>query len=323
MLSRVASNLYWMSRYLERADHTARTLQVNLTQMLDESPESAEERWQKVWTGLLLEGEQTLTSEGMMSTLTLNRVQPSSIYSCISLARHNAHQVRQLLSSEIWLHINRLYHRLNQMKLGDILHAPPDQFLLDLVCDSIHLLRGLVDTTMLHKEQWHFMQIGRFIEQNLMTVGLLEANYRNVDVTHPVTNPLEWVALLKTCLSFEPYVATYSARIHLPSIAELLLLDHCSPRSIHYGANNISSSLQYIAETTGVTSSVQRLAGRLRADLSYRTADDIVAEGVHTYCYSIRKQCERIHEALYETYINPTFEGMVVSASTQEQTQSL
>src|SRR6202034_2677113 len=189
MLSRVADSLYWMSRYLERAEHTTRLLEVNLNLMLDESSTSSDHRWVRVlqalgkpkrikWNGNPYE---------LAHTLTLDIENKSSVLSCIIRARENARHVREQISTEQWHRINSLYLEVTRSELQTAMHAQalegssetPAAF-LQQVMEAVHQFQGVTDSTMSHGEGWHFIQVGRYLERATATAMLLEAYHEDL-----------------------------------------------------------------------------------------------------------------------------------------------
>ncbi len=166
MLSRVADTLYWMSRYLERAEHTARVVDVNLNLMLDQSPDSAGPRWEKALASLRAKVPEGTTSDpyAVCRSLTFDLENPSSISACIASARENARQVRELIGSEMWEGLNRLYFQVRRASLVDIWSGQP-QIFFQGVKDGINLFRGITDSTLCQGEAYHFLDAGRYLER--------------------------------------------------------------------------------------------------------------------------------------------------------------
>src|SRR5580692_6026261 len=175
MLSRVADSLYWMSRYLERAEHTVRLLDVNMGLMLDRSGTSAEGRWLRVLEAL--GNPPDLEWEGdhiqLVRTLTFDDEHPASITACIMSARENARQVRDELSTEQWQRLNRLYHQVHSPHVQTQFAASVID-VLGSVIDGIYLFKGTSDTTMIHGQGWQFIRLGRYLERAYATATLLE-----------------------------------------------------------------------------------------------------------------------------------------------------
>ncbi len=166
MLSRVADSLYWMSRYLERAEHTARLIDVDFQLRLDYATESGPGRWLRLLEALQIPVPPggKIDAASLAYALTLERSNPSSIVSCISAARENLRQVREQCSSEMWEQLNRLYLQVLGTPAGEawLLHS---QLFFRGVLDGAHLFHGVTDSTMSHGEGWHYIQLGRYVER--------------------------------------------------------------------------------------------------------------------------------------------------------------
>lgn len=314
MLSRVADSLYWMSRYLERAEHTARVLDVNLHQMLDQTPESAHRRWEVMLSGLRVTSpalHATHDAYSITHALAFDRTNKSSIVNCVSLARENARQVREQISSEMWEHLNRLFWYVRQKSADDIWQVEPHNF-FQSVKEGSHLFQGVTDSTMIHGEGWQFIQVGRFIERAIAIASLLDAHF-HVHLAHDGRRAsalpfdyLAWVGLLKSCTAFEAYCKVCSASIEPKRIADFLLLNPRFPHSLRFATDMIQVSLHAIAEETGNrhVAPAERLAGRLRAKLDYIHVDEILSQNVHAYLGDVLHDCTNIHHVIQDIYIS-------------------
>ena len=325
MLSRVADNLYWMSRYLERAEHTARLIDVSLYHLLDQKSEYAMQRWNRLCDSLRIPslGEEVDDTYSVTQTLTFDATNPSSILSCVAAARDNAQQVREQISLEMWEQLNRLFLHVKRTSMEDMWFSERHEFLAS-VKEGVQLFQGLTDSTMIHNEGWHFIRAGRFLERAWATAALLDVHFltssqAQEEQTDAVPSDhldyLEWISLLRSCSAFEAYCKVYTAAsIHSHRIAELLLLNAETPRSIRFATAMIQNALQAIAKASSArhTSRVERLAGRMRAALDYDQIEDIT-ENIHSYLENVQKQCETIHNAIYQTYIFYPIDGAVIS----------
>lgn len=306
MLSRVADSLYWMSRYLERAEHTARLLDVNLYSVLDATPHTAGRRWRRLAASLGMDpsSEDAGDARALAEYLTLDTGNSSSILSCITTARDNGRQAWEQISSEMWEQLNRLFLDTSRRAEGDLWAAEP-HLLFTAVKEGSHLFAGITDSTMSHGEGWHFIQLGRNIERARATAALLDAYFSSAQHTPESLTDLEWVSLLKSCTAFEAYVKRYSATVEPNNVAAFLLLNSEFPRSIRFVAAGIRASLGAIGRMAGghIGGRPDRLAGRLQAVLEYSQIEEIMGEDLHIYLDSIRRQCEAIHAAVYGAYI--------------------
>ncbi|MFV9503466.1 MAG: alpha-E domain-containing protein [Oscillochloridaceae bacterium umkhey_bin13] len=308
MLSRVADSLYWMSRYLERAEHTARVLAVGLTQTLDHTPEATRVRWVRLHEALNASPPTSADSYAISKALTFDTRNSNTIVSCVALARENARQVREQISSEMWEELNRLYLRVRSASADAIWQTEPIEF-YQAVKKGSHLFQGITDATMSHGEGWFFIQVGRYLERAGATARLLDAYFRPfLNDPSDQSSLLEfndWVALLKCATAFEAYCKVYTADVQPARVAEYLLLDAELPRSVRFAADRIQRGLHAIAQSTGSRGGgrAERLAGRLRAALDYGQMDEILADDMHAYLENVRRQCGGIHDAIYKTYV--------------------
>lgn len=318
MLSRVADSLYWMSRYLERAEHTTRLLDVNLNLMLDESSTSSDHRWVRVLQAL---GKpKRVKWEGdpyaLARSLTFDTGHKSSVVSCILAARENARHVREQISTEQWHRLNSLYLDVTRPEVKAMMqperedaNEAPSAF-LQQVMETVHQFQGITDSTMSHGEGWHFIQVGRFLERATSIAMLLEA-YDGDIWSAPERAPdgneyLEWMGLLRSATAFEAYCKVYTADLTPEWILEFLLLDQEFPHSLRFSIESLETALQAIQRVSGKARADQlhRIAGRLSASLGYASVDEILSGGVVGYLRGIQQQCQAIHETIYYLYVD-------------------
>ncbi len=319
MLSRVADSLYWMSRYLERAEHTTRLLDVNLNLMLDESSTSSDHRWLRLLQAL---GKpKRLKWDGnpyqLARTLTFDTSNKSSVVSSIIAARENARHVREQISTEQWHKLNSLYlevtrpefKRATQMEAGVESNEGPTAF-LQHVLEAVHQFQGVTDSTMSHGEGWQFIQVGRFLERVSATTLLLEAYHEDLwaqpDRAAEANEYLEWMGLLRSATAFEAYCKVYTADLTPDRILEFLLLDAEFPHSLRFSIDSLQYALQAIQLRSGKTRAeeLNRISGRLSASLGFASVDEILVGDVVAYLHGIQRQCQGIHETIYHLYVD-------------------
>jgi uncharacterized alpha-E superfamily protein len=318
MLSRVADSLYWMSRYLERAEHTARLIDVNVVLMLDQSPAFATRRWAGLLASLHAElSDSSSTNTRMIvEALTLDRSNKSSIVAAITAARDNARQVREQISSEMWEQVNRLYLQISSAGIDEIWNAQPHAFFRGIM-DGIHLFHGVMDATMGRGEGWHFMELGRFLERASNTAALLDVHLGEElgtqDRRLDVTDYLNWVGLLKSRTAFEAYCQVYSAEVRPDQVAEFLVLNAEFPQSIHFAATRMRAAAHAIGRATRADerSELERLAGRFQAELQFARIEELMEGDLHGFLQQIQHRCRQIHTTLHRIYIAPPIESLV------------
>ncbi|MGI4828848.1 MAG: alpha-E domain-containing protein [Janthinobacterium lividum] len=323
MLSRVADSLYWMSRYLERAEHTTRLLDVNLNLMLDESASSADHRWPRLLR--CLGTPRKVRWEGnpykLASTLTFDKDLKTSVLSCVVQARENARHVREQISTEQWQRLNSLYlevtrpeHRnVMQVESPEASSEAPSAF-LQQVMEAIHQFQGITDSTMSHGEGWQFIQVGRFLER-AGTIAKLVAAYNDDLWAEPEravdsNEYLEWMGLLRSATAFEAYCKVYTADLTPERILEFLLLDAEFPHSLRFSIESVETALGKIYANAGSKDQkargehLHRTAGRLSAQLGFSGVDELLSGNVVEFLRSVQTQCETLHEGIYQLYVD-------------------
>lgn len=315
MLSRVADSLYWMSRYLERAEHTARLIEVDLQLRLDQSPESGLGRWLRLLQALQTPGTESSELDAVLVThlLTLERSNPSSILSCVAAARENLRQVREQCSTEMWEQLNRLYLQVSNTSKSETWLLNSHVF-FRAVQEGAHLFQGVTDSTMSHGEGWQYIQLGRYVERTDTLARLVGTHFGNLtqppDQAVETEEYLEWVGLLKSCAAFEAYCKTYTAEMRPLRVAEFLLLNPEFPHSVRFSVDMVHAALNRIGEMTERKAEQPvRLAGRLQATLSFSQIEEILAAGASAYVDSVRWQCLQAHTAIHQVYFDYSVES--------------
>jgi uncharacterized alpha-E superfamily protein len=314
MLSRVADSLYWMSRYIERAEHSTRLLDVNLNLMLDESATSADRRWQRMLHALGNPKSVVWSGDpfALTHSLLFDTGNKASILSCIIAARENSRHVREQISTEQWHRINSLYLQVTrpELQLAALASSEQPTEFLQQVMEGVHQFQGVSDSTMSHGEGWQFIQVGRYIERASATALLLEAYHADLwsqpDRIPEGNEYLEWMGLLRSATAFEAYCKVYTADLTPDRILEFLLLDAEFPHSLRFAIDNLQHALETIEGESGRSRAepLRRLSGRLQAMLSYSSVDEILTGDVVAYLRGIQIECCAIHQAIYNLYID-------------------
>jgi uncharacterized alpha-E superfamily protein len=283
-----------MSRYTERAENTARMLDVNYqTALLPQSDAVAQVGWQ----GLLSISELLHTyterygaiqAREVMDFMVKDESNPSSILSCLGAARENARAVRGTLTTEVWETQNQTWLEVKRMLNAGEIERDPAQF-FEWVKFRSHLSRGVTVGTMLIDEALHFMRLGTFLERADNTARLVDVKFHAVQSDFFGTASekdqeydfYHWSAILRSVSGFEVYRKVYRDVIKPERVGELLILRPDMPRSMHASLNEVVNNLELVTNDT--TSETLRRAGRLRADLKYGRIDEILATGLHAY----------------------------------------
>jgi uncharacterized alpha-E superfamily protein len=316
MLSRVADALFWMSRYLERAEQVARLLDVafhlelDLSGVLTGPPELH-------WTSLSAILQQPLPpAEGASGSpqslisqwLTFDLTNPTSIMACVGRARDNARSIRGAISSEMWKTLNKLYWQLRDPDFGSQARESPHAF-FEAVADGSHLFQGICDATLTHDEGWHFIQLGKYLERADKTLRILDVKYHLLqDLSNPSDLPLcnlQWGAVLRSCLAYESYQRRYVGRVEPEHVVEFLLVQESFPRSVRYC---LGASARALADVEGAApgearSKAARTLGKVLSDLQYLELEQILREDFHAFLGGALERCAQASAAVQDQYM--------------------
>lgn len=339
MLSRVADSIYWMSRYIERAENVARFIDVTLQLMLD-TPTNGKGQWEPLVTTT---GDQELfakhygsaTAENVIDFLTFNRNYSNSILSCVTAARENARSIRDVISSDMWEQINRFYLVLRSPNARQEAADTPYDFFANLRM-SCHLIAGVTDATMTHNHAWHFARLGRLLERADKTSRILDVKYyillpQAEYVGTPYDN-IHWSALLKSASALQMYRKKHPM-ISPGTVADFLLLERDFPRSVRYCLSHAEDSLRAITGSPPGTflNQADLLLGRLRSELDYVRISEIIEAGLHEYLDGLQTKLNDLDHSIAVTFFGysqkPEVESkpepaLVGAGAAQSQTQS-
>ena len=309
MLSRVAESLYWMSRYLERAENTARFLDVHLNLNLELSPQVGGRRYRDLLQALqVIHPADSLPSP---TELALESGLPESISSCVAAARENARQIREQISSEMFEQVNKLYLYMRSRPTHDRFAVEPHS-VFSKVKDGVHLFQGITDSTMTHGQGWHWIQLGRYLERAHLRAGQLLHNLPMLFESGE-TEPhhySELLGLLKSCTAWEAYCKVHGAELTDERVAEFLLLDPEFPHSLHFSIGQVAQALEALAQKTGMTHQAQLEAkiGKWLARLRYTSLDELLEQSLSHFLEQLRSDLLGAHDKLYKIYLSHSFE---------------
>lgn len=322
MLSRVAESVYWMSRYIERAENVARFVSVNQDFSLG-GHGGVRAQWKPL---IQASGDEKLFAEhygepserNVLEFLVFDKRNPNSIRSCMLAARENGRMVRETLSTAMWEGLNRFYLRVREAADNrDRILQRPHQF-LDAVKESSHLLLGVQYATISQGESWNFMRLGRLLERADKTSRILDVKYyvllpKPEDVGSPL-DAVQWTALLDSTSALAMYRREHGIIAPNP-VAEFLILDRAFPRSIYHCVTGAERSVHDITgvSTDYFSNAAEQYLGKLRYELTFLGIDDVISQGIHEFVDSIQVRLNRIGEEIHDTFF---------SRPSQYQTQS-
>ena len=341
MLSRVANCLYWMSRYIERAENVARIVDVNLQLLLDLAnldDERLSEHWMPIVesTGdddVFLKSHEKATGHSVTEFLVFQPSNPNSIFSSICQARENARMVRDQITVEFWEELNRVYLFVRSPEARKVWRQSPSEFFQEIKAASLHLV-GIGDATILHNEGWWFSQAGKFIERADKTSRILDIRHgslpaRGVPETITQTEALGWSAVLRSCSAWDAYKSLHGAEIHPRYVAEFLIFNDDFPRSARFCVGELNRALRRISGVRSgrFSNEAEKLCGLLEASLQFSAVDEFFDQGFHLFLDQFQEKLNAIGFALFNAYICQSFDGegtemMIQQEEQQQQTWS-
>ena len=313
MLSRVAESMYWMARYIERAEDITRLLMVNFSTLLDSQPEDARDAWLSI---LRANGDDAQFAEiygtpNAQVVLKYMFYEPSnlnSVTSCVIQARENARSVREQISTEMWEAINRLYFTVRDADWQALL-ANPTAFSQRLR-NRAQAVQGIASATMAHKEPYQFIQLGIYLERADKTARILSAKHqylKRFEAGSPEIS-LQLIALLRSCSAFEPYRRAQAGQITISKVIPYLLVNRDFPRAILFCLNHALHAFDEISgdssNTSGNNNTPRRALGRLSANLEYLDTQEILGDKLEDFLTRFLDQLNNCGQEIARQYFN-------------------
>lgn len=325
MLSRIANTMYWMNRYLERAENYARFMDVNFNLSLESSPDAVQQ-WQPL---VMITGDwplyeslhKTVDKQKVIYFLGFDPQNPNSIYNSICNARENARAIRPEITKEVWEQINYLYYFVKDGLEKKRWEEQDPRMFFKTVKEGCQLLYGIFAISISRNDGWHFSKIGQLIERADKTSRVLDVKYHILLSTpKAVGTPFDlaqWAALLKSVSAYDMYRKKHGKLTAL-KISEFLILDKVFPRSMNFCLIEAEKSLKAITgNDTGFTNSAEKQLGKLKAQLEFADINDIFEGGLHEYVDGFQKKLNEVSNAVYESF----FANTNKQVSTQNQNQ--
>jgi uncharacterized alpha-E superfamily protein len=315
MLSRVADALFWMSRYLERAEQVARLLNVCFQMEMDLRGLISGPR-ELHWTSLAATLQQKVPPPEenasspqaiICSWLTYDLDNASSIMSCVNRARNNARSIRGTITSEMWKELNKLYWKLRDPEFSRQATESPQLF-YQTVESGHHIFQGVCDATLTHDEGWQFIQLGKFLERADKTLRILDIQYHLLqELANPADLPLsniQWAGVLRSCCAHEAYQKLYVGRVDPERVVAFLLLHPYFPRSVRFCLDAAAHALGAIEGSISGRgeSKADLLLGRVLSDLKFAELDQILKGDLHGFLGGVLERCAQVSLALQERY---------------------
>jgi uncharacterized alpha-E superfamily protein len=328
MLSRVADSIFWMSRYIERAENVARFIDVNMQLAMDLGGEGlrAAEQWAPL---VATTGDDELFGElygepdraKAIEFLTFDERNPNSILSCLQLARENARTVREMISSAMWEELNKFFLMVRSARANPNVWDSSYEFFNQVKLSS-HLMEGVTVATMSHGEAWHFARMGRLIERADKTSRILDVKYYVllpvVEEVGASLDTVQWSALLESASALEMYRKRYGQILPV-HVAEFLILDREFPRAIHFCLIKAEDSLLSITggERGRFHTLPEKRLGRLRSQFDYTGIGEIIEQGLHEFVDEFQLQLNNVGGAIHDAFF--ALRPMVQAQGTLQQ----
>lgn len=313
MLSRVAESIYWMSRYLERAENISRFMDENWLSALERFGKR-EQNWRTTIeamgdTELLLKKHPNPDPQTVTEFLAFDSDYPNSILRCVEAARENARSVCEIISQDLWYRINSFYHYLlRASKNPSELHRNPHAF-FDQVKHYGVTFGGIVSDTMAHGEAWHFFRMGRMLERADKTSRMLDVKYfvllpRVEDVGSSI-DVIQWAALLRSTNALDTYLRQYGT-IDAAKVAEFTLFNREFPRSVRHCLEQAELSVRYVTGTLpgNYANEAEATLGRLISDISFKRIKEVMTSGLHEYVDHLQCRMNEVDLAIYHTFFS-------------------
>lgn len=321
MLSRSAQGLYWMGRYLERAQHLCRLLQLQVEALVDRPVREIHLGWSRIYGALnrqppfggiqfdRRDNYALADSYTLAGDLTFERSNPDSVWNCFALGRENARQMRHRISAEMWICLNLAYLRIQKLDIEDIWKTSPESFYAETV-EEIHAFSGVAATTMYRDQGWHFMQLGHCIERAQISVALFLAQIATARL-YPETPDGDCTVLLRLYHAFDAYDRKHSLEVQPHQVLDLLATDPLLPNSLCRSLDSAAAELAAIAGGPSASSSAaaSRLAGRVQALIRHEWPD---REDREAMLRQVGEHCRNLHDQIMTAYIDYGVEDAAV-----------
>ena len=313
MLSRSARGLYWMGRYLERAQHQCRLLHLQTAALVDRPVQEIYFGWNRIYISVnrlppggsleLIDSDDFTLADSytLADDLTFERSNPGSVWNCLAMARENARQTRNCVSAEMWSHLNLVYLRIQKMDIQDIWATSPESFYAGVNSD-IDTFMGVAAATMYRDEGWHFLQLGRFVERAQLLIALFLAQLAT-EVHFEESSEADWTSLLHAYHALEVYNRSYSVEVLPDHVLDLLVTDPLLPDSLCQSLDVIGAQLDAVGAGPNLESSAatRRLAGRLASLVNYSWPD---LEDRKEALQEMGGYCRDLHGHILQTYFD-------------------
>jgi len=307
MLSRVASSLYWLSRYVERSDGILRMLKINYASSQDTIQEFTWDPVIRISSGGDEENMQEIKNDSrkVVEYLLFNRDNPNSVINMVTLARENARSVQEHIAKDLWQCLNEYYHTVKDPKLLWYVQKDDPITALDILNKQVMLYYGTAESTMERGETRSFMSIGKYLERSIQSIDILDIKFSSVSENPDLLlDTSYWKHLLLSLGGYELYLKSYREGFTAENILELVMLNKDFPRSAIYAVDNIRRYFERLKSDQNMEhyNSLSFIIGRLASNITYSSVYSMKSEGLHNYLVKVRSELYGIGNLMDEYY---------------------
>lgn len=307
MLSRVADSLFWMSRYMERADGILRMLKINYASSQDDIQEFSWKPVLRIFTFLKEDEVEALSknNRAVLQFMVTNKENPNSVFNVVTQARENGRSVQDHITKEMWQCLNDFYHAIRQEKLNDLLQREDPITILDNLIKQGLLYFGTTDVTMSRGEGNAFINIGKFLERAIQSADILDIKFS--DLNYELDKPADttyWKYLLMSISGYELYLKTYRGGFEAKNVMEQILLNDTFPRSVIYSINHLHRYFERLKNEKNINgfNQIDFMIGKVKSKVRFSTSDSILQEGLHRFLMDTKFDLFQIGNTLNQNY---------------------
>jgi uncharacterized alpha-E superfamily protein len=306
MLSRVADSLYWMSRYIERADGILRMLKINYASSQDDLHEFSWTPVLRIFTYLDEKQANAIArdSRTVLQYMVTDRENPNSVMNMVTHARENARSVQDHITKELWQCLNDFYHTIRENHLVRALQREDPITVLDVLIKQGLLYYGTTDITMARGEGYAFMNIGKLLERGMQSVDILDIKFGDLQYDFTKTDTMYWKYLLLSISGYELYLKTYRSGFEARNVVEQIVLNNDFPRSIVYSITHMHRyfvRLKSEGNTEGFRK-IEFMVGKVESKVMFSSVEEIMEEGLHAYLTGVKEELYEVANALNAYY---------------------
>jgi len=306
MLSRVADSLYWMSRYIERADGILRMLKINYASSQDELHEFSWKPVLLIFTYMEEEQASAISnhSREVLQYMVTGKENPNSVLNMVTHARENARSVQDHITKELWQCLNDFYHTIRDERLAESLQREDPVTVLDVLIKQGLLYYGTTDITMARGEGYAFMNIGKLLERGVQSADILDIKFSDLQYDFTKTDTMYWKYLLLSISGYELYLKTYRSGFEAKNVVEQIVLNNDFPRSVIYSINQLHRYFERLKSDGNAEGfrKIDFMIGKIKSKVKYSTVETIMEEGLHAYLNTVKEELYEVANALDQYY---------------------